>query len=157
MNTDKEIPGNVCPTCGKREWGVCSNAWHLLHDKELTPELIYLKSIEAQVNEHGVYVYTSTNGSHSINLEIILEEYGQQEEASGYERGLLAGRKENRYKATDQFYTGIDRGLEIAQLKEANEWISVEKGRPIHKQRVSVYFNRKNASKQLCISTEGFL
>jgi hypothetical protein len=35
----------------------------------------FLKEIEAEKNEHGVYIYTSTNGASSINLPFILADY----------------------------------------------------------------------------------
>jgi hypothetical protein len=35
----------------------------------------FLKEIEAEKNEHGVYIYTSTNGLSSMNLSFILADY----------------------------------------------------------------------------------
>lgn len=98
-------------------------------DKKLTPEEKFMHSVSDPNNLMGIIsALQGYNLYHPVLT--LLRKYGQQEETSGYERGLLAGRKENRYKATDQFYTGIDRGLEIAQLKEANEWVSVEERLP---------------------------
>lgn len=35
----------------------------------------FCKEIECEKNEHGVYVYTSSNGAHIISLNYILLEY----------------------------------------------------------------------------------
>lgn len=57
------------------------------NQNNMTPELKYLQSIDAEVNEHGAYIYTSTNGKSSMNVESILEDFGSQQHAAGVEAG----------------------------------------------------------------------
>jgi hypothetical protein len=83
--------------------------------KELTQAEQYL-SRGFEVNEHGVYIYTSTNGNHHINLADILEDYHHEQKSD--QSDII-----REMDSEIQELKGEKEELE-RDLKEANEQVS---------------------------------